>query len=212
MIKYFTFLFLIYFVSFGLFAQHKPETYLGFTPPKQEVAVFAPAEADEFYPSIARNGNLYFTAAYKNAKGKEDIYCAKWLNNAYQTPESLSDSVNQAGYEFNAFIAPDESYILFTGYGRADDMGGGDLYIATKNTQGEWTKARHLGNKINSKKIDYCPYVSADGKYLFFSSERHKNDFTKPQKNYQDWLQNMQSPQNGLSDIYWVEMSAIKAL
>lgn len=162
-------------------------------------------EADEFYPSVASNGSLYFTAAYKNAKGKEDIYCARWTNNAYQKPELLSDSINQAGFEFNAFIAPDESYLLFTAYGRTDDKGGGDLYMAVKNTEGIWMKSKNLGPKINSNKIDYCPYVSADGKYLFFTSERHRADFTQPQKSYKNWLQNIQSPQNGLGDIYWIE-------
>lgn len=165
-------------------------------------------EADEFYPSLAKNGNLYFTASYKNAKGKEDIYCAKWEGNAYQPPMSLTDSINSAGYEFNAFVAPDESYLVFTAYGRQDDMGGGDLYLSTKNARGEWTKARHLGKTINSNKIDYCPYISRDRKYLFFTSERQAAP-TSEFRTYQDLKEKFESPQNGLGDIYWIEISVI---
>ena len=56
-------------------------------------------------------------------------------------------------------------------------------------------------------KMDYCPFVSPDGKYLFFTSERAKKDwrFGKP-LNYKELLNNIQSPTNGEADIYWVEL------
>jgi Tol biopolymer transport system component len=97
--------------------------------------------ADEYYPSIANNGNLYFTAAYKNAIGKEDIFISRWIDNKYTTPEPLDTAVNSKTYEFNAFVSPDESFIIFTSYGRKDDLGGGDLYMSTKDNNGKWKPA-----------------------------------------------------------------------
>ena len=64
-------------------------------------------EENEFYPSVTNSGNLYFTAAYKDAKGKEDIYVSKFIDGKYIVPESLSDSVNTAAFEFNAYVSPD---------------------------------------------------------------------------------------------------------
>ncbi|NOS93805.1 MAG: hypothetical protein HOP30_17955, partial [Cyclobacteriaceae bacterium] len=90
-------------------------------------------QADEFYPSITNSGNLYFTAQYKGGVGREDIYMAQFINGSFQKPVVLDTAVNSKMYEFNAFVAPDESYILFTSYGRKDDMGGGDLYLSVKD-------------------------------------------------------------------------------
>src|ERR1041385_7018826 len=65
-------------------------------------------EADEFYPSIARNGNIYFTAAYPGGPGREDIYVSEFKNNQYQKPVALDTMVNSKFYEFNAFVDPNE--------------------------------------------------------------------------------------------------------
>ncbi len=125
-------------------------------------------DANEFYPAVTTNGKLYFTAAYKeNAVGKEDIWMSRLENGIYTTPVALPETVNSTLYEFNAFVSPDDSYIIFTSYGREDDFGGGDLYISKKDAKGEWLAAKNLGAKINSKGLDYCPFVSFDKKVSF---------------------------------------------
>jgi hypothetical protein len=67
------------------------------------------SEENEFYPSIANNNNLYFTCDERGTKGKDDIFFSKWENGKYSEPISLSESINSDGYEFNAYIALDES-------------------------------------------------------------------------------------------------------
>lgn len=166
--------------------------------------------ADEFYPSITKSGNLYFTAAYKNAVGKEDIYCAKWENGKYNEPAPLDTAVNSKTYEFNAFVSPDEDFIIFTSYGRKDDMGRGDLYISSKDAGGKWQPAKNL-SFLNSEKSDYCPFVSFDKKLLFFTSERinlKKSYSDKPVK-IDDLIKSFTSPQNGGGDIYWVSFEKL---
>jgi len=167
--------------------------------------------ADEFYPSIARNGNLYFTASYKGGPGREDIYMSEFRNNQYQAPAALDTMVNSKAYEFNAFVDPNEQYILFTSYGRKDDSGGGDLYIATKDANGKWAPARNLTD-LNSKNLDYCPFVSPDGKTLFFTSERHQLpvSFTGSKATFQKIKDVAGNPLNGTGNIYWVSFESIK--
>ena len=166
--------------------------------------------ANEFYPAIATNGNIYYTASYKNSKGKEDIYESKLVNGKYTTAESLSDSVNSLLYEFNAFVAPDESYIIFTSFGRTDDMGGGDLYISKKDNNGNWMKAKNLGEKINSPFLDYCPSVSLDKKFFVFTSDR-----TNTQKSYtkkltvDTFLKEIGQLQNGKGNLYWIDADEV---
>src|SRR4026208_1396541 len=63
------------------------------TNPKN-IGVPVNTSVDEFYPAIAENGNLYFTAAYKNSSGKEDIYLSKYLNGSYSDPVALDTAIN----------------------------------------------------------------------------------------------------------------------
>lgn len=165
--------------------------------------------ADEFYPSVSRNGTLYFTAAYRRGAGKEDIYAANWNGSNYEEPQPLDAAINSMGYEFNAFVSADEQYILFTAYGRADDMGGGDLYLSKRNANGQWQPAQNL-RTINSDKLDYCPSLSPDGQILFFTSERMilpvagegVHNVTELQKAYAQLL-------NGGGNIYWISFAAL---
>jgi len=167
-------------------------------------------DANEFYPSIATNGNLYFTAAYKIGKGKEDIYLAKWENGKYADPVSLDSAVNSSLYEFNAFVSPDEQFIIFTSFGRSDDKGRGDLYISKKDASGSWTPAKNM-TTVNSDRLDYCPFVSFDKKIFFFSSDRSslKEKFVGSPAKYQSLVDQRNSILNGQSNIYWISLEKV---
>lgn len=166
---------------------------------------------NEFYPSVTRNGHLYFTVEADYGKGKEDIVMCAYKDGAYQAPVSLPEAINSKGYEFNAFIDPDEKYILFTGYGRKDDMGRGDLYISKKNENGEWLPAEHLPAGINSSDLDYCPFVSWDKKILFFTSNRPLRPVALNKKQtYKELKKMLGSAGNGLDDVYWIKFDVDK--
>jgi hypothetical protein len=168
---------------------------------------------DEYYPSVAKNGNLYFTATRKNTIGKEDIYISTFENGKYSDPVSLDSAVNSPTYEFNAFVSPDEQFIIFTSYGRKDDKGRGDLYMSIKDVNGKWKPAKNLA-MLNSDKLDYCPFVSFDKKSLFFTSERHtlKEAFTDKATNYAELMRSYSSPLNGGGNIYWVNFEELMRL
>lgn len=129
-------------------------------------------ERDEFYPSLAKNGNLYFTSVRENGQGSEDIFVSRLVNGTYTAPEPLDTAVNSPTYEFNAYISPDEDLIIFSSYGRKDDSGGGDLYYSRKNKDGKWEKAVNMGSGINSDKLDYCPFLDVSTGNFYFTSDR----------------------------------------
>ena len=167
--------------------------------------------ADEFFPSVAANGNLYFTAAYRGGVGKEDIYIAKWKAGKYAQPVPLDTSVNSGFYEFNAFVTPDERYILFTSYGRKDDKGGGDIYISMKDENGKWAPATNAW-AINSDKLDYCPFISFDNKTLFFTSERHAlpESLSTNKVTYEKLKVLSNQVENGTGNIYQINWDAVR--
>lgn len=163
-------------------------------------------DKDEFYPSVSSSGNLFFTAKREDSFGNEDLYFAEFDGHDYTEPVNLGDSINSNLYEFNAFIAPDESYIIFSSLGRKDGYGGGDLYLSHRDKKGIWSKANNMGANINSEQLDYCPVISHNGKYLFFTSERLNSSFQNNKRRSLATLLGLADGiENGLGNIYWVE-------
>ena len=165
-------------------------------------------EHGEFYPSIAKNGNFYFTRDNPTLNRKDDLYVSPIKDGKYQEPVALPSSINTESYEYNAFIAPDESYLIFGGYNRKDGLGSGDLYISHKTENG-WSEAKNLGKFINSDKMDYCPFVK-DG-LLYFTSKRDLTD-AKPKNtlSFDDLLEELWKYGNGSSRLYRISFESIK--
>jgi hypothetical protein len=165
---------------------------------------------NEFYPSITLSNNLYFTSDGAKSKGKDDIFMSEYDNGKYKSPESLGDSINSIGYEFNAYVSPDESFMLYTCYNREGGAGSGDLYISFTNRKGQWLKSKNIGKAINSSAMDYCPFVDLKMGVLYFTSKRNsvKNDFDKKQ-GIDEVLKGMNIYENGLSRLYQVDISNI---
>lgn len=129
-------------------------------------------DSSEYYISFAENGNLYFASSRKGGFGEEDIYVSKLVGEKYTKPENLGAAVNTSKSEYDPGISADEDVIVFASSNREDGFGAADLYCAKRNGDKKWLKAGNLGDRINTKTREFCPYFSPDGKYFFFSSER----------------------------------------
>jgi hypothetical protein len=121
----------------------------------------------------------------------------------------LDTMVNSNFFEFNAFVSPDEKFIIFSSQGRKDEKGRGDLYISVKDENNKWKQAKNL-TALNSDRLDYCPFVCYDKKILFFTSESHnlKRSFEKP-VTYDELIQAVRQTRNGTGNIYWVDFNVL---
>ncbi|WP_282089339.1 hypothetical protein [Aquimarina algiphila] len=140
---------------------------------------------NEYYISFTKTGTMYFSS---NKVGKEnhnfDIYASERVSGHFQKAVRLPETINTNAYEADVFIAPDESYIIFCAT-RKEGLGRGDLYISFKNNDGTWTESKNMGASINTNGHELCPFVSRDGKYFFYTSNK---------------------------DIYWVDAKIIYSL
>jgi len=140
------------------------------------------SDRDEYYVSLTTEETIYFASDRVGGYGSFDIYRSRLVDGCYSEPENLGASVNTKYLEHDPFISPDESYILFTSVDRPGGFGTGDLYISFHRKDDTWTKAKNLGKVFNTSGYDYCPMVSPDGEYFFFTRK---------------------------GDIYWVSIKAI---
>ena len=168
-------------------------------------------DGDELYPSVAADGALYFSSCgRRDSRGRCDLYRSRPRDDRYLEPESLGDSVNTPASETDAYVAPDQSYLVYAVYGRADAAGNGDLYVSF-NSGGVWSAARHLGPEINTVAREYCPVVSPDGKHLYFTSQHGVPDVPRSRAlTYTELGDSLSGVRNGFGNIYRAPVAVLR--
>lgn len=139
-------------------------------------------QGEEYYISFNREGTMYFSS--NKIDGNFDIYSSAFVDGEFQAAVRLSAAINTTNYEADVFIDPDESYIIFCAR-RPDGEGQGDLYISFKQDDGTWTQSKNMGEGINTQGHELCPFVTMDGKYFLYTSNK---------------------------DIYWVDAKIIEEM
>ena len=169
-------------------------------------------EAPEFFPSITRDGTIYFTREEPETRASA-IWRARRSGDGYTEPEKLGPQVNSTGAQYNAFVAPDESYLIVCTAGREDTVGGSDYYVVFRDSDDNWSEPINLGAEINTPGGEWSPYVSPDGRYFFFMSTRPTAPEGLPASLTRDVLKEIhnRSP-NGDAAIYWIDASVIEDL
>ncbi|MCX6163446.1 MAG: T9SS type A sorting domain-containing protein [Ignavibacteriae bacterium] len=135
--------------------------------PQKLTAPFS-IDSAKMAPSVASNGNLYFTQFDVNFRGK--FFMARNINGNFEAPVMLSTTVNAFYTQGHSFIAPDESYIVFDAIPTQQSTGS-RIYVSFRKSDSTWGNPIMLSNTINSTDNQYLPYISPDGKYLFFEKQ-----------------------------------------
>jgi len=121
---------------------------------------------NEIYPMLSDNNTIYFMRFPNGDWGKSDIYFAKYKKGNYLPAENIRLPISTPYEDVDPYISPDESYLIFCSH-LPGGLGFHDFYICFKNDSG-WTEPVSLGNQINTKANDVCPWVTHDGRYFFF--------------------------------------------
>ncbi|MFC1661016.1 TolB family protein [Gemmatimonadota bacterium] len=172
------------------------------------------SEASEYFPSVTRGGTLYFTRSPAGG-GENLIFRSRRVGGEYQEPELLPPQVNSGRSRYNAFVDPDEEYLLLGVAGAEDGLGGTDYYVVFRNEEDQWSDPVNLGPTINTEGgFEYSPYVSPDGRFLFFMTVRPAWDVMAPggTQDAASIRSFASKPDNGAWDIYWVDASFLESL
>lgn len=175
-------------------------------------------------PAVDAAGNLYFSSD-RGGSQILHLYVSHLMDGKYTEPEKLGPEINSDVNDYQPFISPDGKILIFSssGFGappyphRPQDLNTGgkpypraDLYISV-NRSGKWSPARHLEHGINSVAEEEFPFLTPDGQYLFFSSER--SPFTVPtaqRLSYDDFENHVHSIFNGHGNIFFIERKALE--
>lgn len=125
--------------------------------------------AEELYPVVVGDGSLYFVSNRAGSLGRHDVYRAQRLpDGRFAEPVNVGPPINGELGTGDTFVAPDESFAIFSSR-RPPSAGNGDLFVVFRQPDGSWGEPVNLGESINTAQHEFCPMMTPDGKYLFFS-------------------------------------------
>jgi OOP family OmpA-OmpF porin len=102
----------------------------------------------------------------------EDLVVSrKSPSGSWQAPESISPNINSQYNEGTCTVSADGRVLIFTSCQGRKGYGDCDLFESTK-TGNEWSIPVNLGPQINTAAWDSQPSLSADGRVLYFVSDR----------------------------------------
>jgi len=121
--------------------------------------------------SITQDLNtLYFAADYgPKGYGRYDIYKVSKTAVGWSEPKNLGQNINSDYWDSAPSIAPDGQALYFCS-NRPGGFGGIDLYVAYRNEKGYWNEAVNMGPSINTAADEQAPFIHADNRSLYFSS------------------------------------------
>ena len=153
-------------------------------------------EAGEIYPTVVADGSLYFVSNRAGGYGGNDIYRAqRGGDGRFGTPVNIGSPPNSSAGEGDTFASPDERYLIFSS-NREGGAGRGDLYVSFRTADKRWGPAISLGTSVNTTDHEFCPMVTPDGRYLFFSRTYGGGTWATTTD----------------ADVFWVDMAVVERL
>lgn len=134
-------------------------------------------------PQLGIDGDCETTSISKDGKElylyREDdldgnLYVSHFKNGSWSNIKKLGQNINTEYWESHAYISRDGEKLYFTS-NRPGGYGDLDIYVAERNNDGSWGEPSNLGPTINTPWREDTPFLTGDGKNLFFSSEGHHN-------------------------------------
>jgi len=109
---------------------------------------------------------------YRDDEDGDIFVASKTQGGDWGQPVKLNSNVNSKAREGDAYITPD-GLTLYFATGKYSEDNNLDLYYSTRTAGGDWGAAKSLGSAINTKEDDDSPYISRDGRTLYFASRGH---------------------------------------
>ncbi|MCL2435300.1 MAG: OmpA family protein [Lentimicrobiaceae bacterium] len=135
---------------------------------------------DEYHPNLTGNSKeMLFTVrrprdehtVCTHCQTEEDIFSSLQYNGAWQPRTRLGAPINTGYNEGAQSISPDGRYLFFTICNAEFGYGSCDIYWS-KREGDAWSEPQNCGPKVNTKYWESQPSIAADGKTIYFTSNR----------------------------------------
>lgn len=128
----------------------------------------------QYFPVLtADEQDLIFTrrTGFNDTHDEDLVISTKDSQGRWSAPASISPVINSEMNEGTCAISADGRKLIFTSCAGRDNFGSCDLYETRKNGT-EWSTPKNLGPFVNTPAWESQPTLSADGRTLYFISDR----------------------------------------
>jgi outer membrane protein OmpA-like peptidoglycan-associated protein len=130
------------------------------------------SDGDQIVTGISYDGKTMLLA--KADAFDSDIFISYFNDGQWTKSKSIGKNINTKYWESHASFSADGKTIYFTS-NRRDGIGEMDIYKTELNEKGDWGTPKNLGIGVNTPLNEDTPFISADGKKLYYSSQGHMN-------------------------------------
>ncbi len=122
--------------------------------------------------TISADGRkIIFTSCVgRQSFGSCDLYESVKIGKDWTKPVNLGPNVNSPEWESQPALSADGRTLYFVS-DRRGGFGRRDIWVSQLDEKGEWTKARNLGEPINTPYDEISPFIHANGRVLYFASK-----------------------------------------
>ncbi len=102
-----------------------------------------------------------------------NLYTSQKKGDGFKKMEPMQENINQF-LEFSGSITSDGTKFFLVRKSEKDNFGESDIYMCKIAKDGKFSEPQNLGPIINTPFKEDSPYLSEDGKTLYFASQGHK--------------------------------------
>jgi hypothetical protein len=129
-------------------------------------------DEDAYPTALSYDGSILLIYRSNNFIG--DLYSSSFSDGSWSALTKLNDNINTKYWESHACLTKSSDTLYFTS-NRKGGYGGLDIYFSVKDASDQWGTPVNLGSVINSIYNEETPFITSDGKTLYFSSYGHYN-------------------------------------
>ena len=130
---------------------------------------------DEGAATVSADGqSLYFSLCRRpDGIGDCDLYHSELVGDQWTKPANYGRPLNSESWDAQPTVTADGNTMYFSSKRRGSIEGSEDIYVSYKSPGGTWTTPQNIGEPVNTRFSEHSPFISADGKTLYFASNGH---------------------------------------
>ncbi len=126
--------------------------------------------------SVSPDGNtiMLINAYYDDGNVEDGVSVSRKTASGWSFPrkQDIEDYHNLS--EYQDYFQSNSGKVLISAVQRNDSKGDQDLYVSFRTGENSWSKPINLGSVINTRKVEFAPFLASDNKTLYFASNGHR--------------------------------------
>ena len=122
--------------------------------------------------NVSPDGQQLYLYISKGNNG--NVFESSLIGEIWGEPVQMTNDVNSDAWETHVALSADGNTMYFVS-DRSGGEGERDIYRSIILPNGEWSKAKNLGDVVNTEWDEEAPFIHPDGRTLYFSSKGHNS-------------------------------------